>query len=193
MQSLLLSDFLGRFLGPAYRFWKISDGGCFDNTGIYELLRRRIPFIVAIDATEDAPLDFSDVAELVAQVRTDFGAELEFVDPAAVAGNIPAWIISWLADPEKNLGRLQDVGKPNGAHAALAQITYDGDQEPATWIVLLKASVTGDEPLDVTAYKKNNPAFPSEPGTDWMLSEAQWECYRTLGEHVGATVLNPSS
>ena len=193
MQSLLLSDFLGRFLGPAYRFWKISDGGRFDNTGIYELLRRRIPFIIAVDASEDASFDFNDVAQLVAQARTDFGAEVEFVDPAAVASKIPAWIIGWLADPEKKLGRLQEVGKPEGAHAALARVTYGGDQEPVSWIVLLKASVTGDEALDVTAYKKNNPAFPSEPRTDQSFTEAQWECYRSLGEHVGATVLNQSS
>lgn len=193
MQSLLISDFLGRFLGSAYRFWKISGGGRFDNTGIYELLRRRIPFIIAVDATEDASFDFNDVAELVSQVRTDFGAEVEFVDPAAVTSKIPAWISDWLADPEKKIGKLPDIGKPDGAHAALAQVTYDGDQEPATWIVLLKASVTGDEPLDVTSYKKNNPAFPSELRMDQMLSEAQWECYRALGEHVGATVVNRSS
>jgi hypothetical protein len=190
MQSLLISDFLGRFLGPAYRFWKISDGGRFDNTGIYELLRRRIPFILAVDASEDASFDFADVAELVAQVRTDFGAEVEFVDPAATADKIPPWILAWLADPEKKLGRLQDIGKPEGAHAALAQVTYDGDQQPATWIVLLKASLTGDEPLDVTSFKRNNPTFPSEPRTEQVFSEARWECYRALGEHVGATVLN---
>jgi hypothetical protein len=193
MQSLLISDFLGRFLGPAYRFWKISDGGRFDNTGIYELLRRRIPFIIAVDATEDASFDFNDVAELVAQVRTDFGAEVQFVDPAAVTSKIPAWISDWLADPEKKLGKLQDIGKPDGAHATLAEVTYDGDKEPASWIVLLKASVTGDEPLDVTSYKKNNPDFPSESRADQRLSEARWECYRALGEHVGATVLNRSS
>lgn len=193
MQSLLISDFLGRFLGPAYRFWKISDGGRFDNTAIYELLRRRIAFIIAVDATQGASFDFNDVAELVAQVRTDFGAEVEFVDPAAVTSKIPAWISDWLADPQKKLGKLHDIGKPDGAHAALAQVTYDGDQGPATWLLLLKASVTGDEPLDVTSYKKNNPAFPSELRMDQSLSEAQWECYRALGEHVGATVLNRSS
>ncbi|HTD16512.1 MAG TPA: hypothetical protein VK673_15115 [Chthoniobacterales bacterium] len=193
MQSLLISDFLGRFLGPAYHFWKISDGGRFDNTGIYELLRRRIPFIIAVDATEDASFDFNDVAELAAQVRTDFGAEVEFVDPPAITSKIPAWISDWLADPEKKLGKLQDIGKPDGAHATLAEVTYDGDKEPASWIVLLKASVTGDEPLHVTSYKKNNPDFPSESRTDQLLSEAPWECYRALGEHVGATVLNRSS
>ncbi|MBV8214145.1 MAG: patatin-like phospholipase family protein [Verrucomicrobia bacterium] len=193
MQSLLISDFLGRFLGPAYRFWKISDGGRFDNTGIYELLRRRIPFIIAVDATDDASLDFNDVAELVGQVRTDFGAEVEFVDLAAVTSKVPAWISEWLADPERNVGKLRDIGKPDGAHATLARVTYDGDQEPATWIVMLKASVTGDEPFDVISYKKNSPDFPSESHPDQLLSEAQWECYRALGEHVGSMVLNRSS
>ena len=189
VQSLFISDFLGHFPGPAYRFWKISDGGRFDNTGIYELLRRRIPLIVAVDASEDAALDSDDVAELVAQARIDFGAEVEFVDPPAASDKVPPWILAWLADPEKKLGRQQDIGKPEGAHAALAQVTYAGDQEPTTWILLLKASVTGDEPLDVISYKRSNPAFPNEPRTDQSFSETQWECYRALGEHVGATVL----
>jgi hypothetical protein len=189
MQSLLISDFLGRFHGPAHRFWNISDGGHFDGTGIYELLRRRVRFIIAADGSEDASFDFDDVAELVRQARIDFGAKVEFVDPAAAVGKLPTWILGWLSHPDKTLGSLQDIGQPNRTHAALAQVTYGGDQEPATWIVLLKASVTGDESYDVTSYKRNNPAFPSEPTTEQFFNEAQWESYRALGEHIGETVL----
>jgi len=189
MQSLLISDFLGRFQGPAHRFWNISDGGHFDNTGIYELLRRRVPFIIAVDGSEDASFDFDDMAELVRQARIDFGAEVKFVDPSAAADRLPAWILAWLSDPARRLGSLEQIGQPNGRHAAVARVTYDGGQEPATWIVLLKASVTGDESLDIASYKRNNPAFPSEPTTEQFFNEAQWESYRALGEHIGGMVL----
>jgi len=192
MQSLLISDILGRILGPAHRFWNISDGGHFDGTGIYELLRRRVPFVIAADGSEDASFDFNDVAGLVRQARIDFGAKVEFVDPVAVVGKLPAWILGWLSHPDKTLGSLREIGQPNRTHAALAQVTYDGDQEPATWIVLLKASVTGDESFDVTSYKRSNPAFPREPTTGQFFNEAQWESYRALGEHIGETVLTLS-
>jgi hypothetical protein len=63
--------------------------GHFDNTGIYELLRRRVPFIIAVDGSEDASFDFDDMAELVRQARIDFGAEVEFVDPPTAAIELP--------------------------------------------------------------------------------------------------------
>ena len=41
--SYLLDEFFGRFHGPARQYWCLTDGGHFDNTGAYELLRRRLP------------------------------------------------------------------------------------------------------------------------------------------------------
>lgn len=192
MQSLLISDFLGRFQGLAQRFWNIS-GGHFDKTGIYELLRRRVPFVLAVDGSEDPSFDFDDMAELVRQARIDFGAEVEFVDPAAAANRLPSWILAWLTDPVRTLGSPQEIGQLNLKHAALAQVTYDRREEPATWIVLLKASGTGDESLDIVSYKKSNPAFPSEPIKDQLFPEAQWENYRALGEHIGNINLSYNS
>jgi hypothetical protein len=95
-----------------------------------------------------------------------------------------------LSDPAQTLGSLQEIGQPNRSHAALAQVTYDNDQEPATSIVLLKASVTDDESLDIASYKRNNSAFPSEPVTQQFFNDAQWESYRALGEHIGYIVLS---
>jgi predicted acylesterase/phospholipase RssA len=190
MQSLLIADILGRFQGLTQRFWNISDGGYFDNTGIYELLRRRTPFIIAVDGSEDASFDFNDMAELVRQARIDFGARVEFVEPNGATGKLPAWILAWLPNPAQTLGSLQEIGRPNQRHAALAHVTYGTDQEPATWIVVLKASVTGDESLDIVSYKKDNPSFPSDPATERFFNESQWESYRALGEHIGDIILS---
>jgi len=92
--------------------------------------------------------------------------------------------------PGNGIETAQEIGQPDHRHAALAHVTYNSDQEPATWIVLLKASVTGDESFDIVSYKKNNPAFPSEPATDQFVNEAQWESYRALGEHIADSVLS---
>src|SRR5437667_8106962 len=52
-QSCLLDEALGRFAGTWSRYWYLSDGGHFENLGAYELIRRKIPFIVAVDAGAD--------------------------------------------------------------------------------------------------------------------------------------------
>ncbi len=189
IQSLMIADCLGRFLGFSHRFWNIADGGRFDNTAIYELLRRRVAFIIAVDGGEDAAFDFGDIAELTRQVRIDFGAKIELVNPGTVATMVPAWILGWLSNPAETLGSVQEIGKLNLAHAVLAQVTYKGDKEPATWIVVLKASLTGDESLDIASYARNRPTFPSAPSNGNFYDEAQWESYRSLGEHIGRTIL----
>src|SRR5205823_3133319 len=58
-------------------FVHLSDGGHFENTGAYELIRRKCRYVVVVDAAED-PLDASEnLAELVRLVRTDFGIYID--------------------------------------------------------------------------------------------------------------------
>ena len=80
MQSYLLDEFLGRFHGSARRRWCLTDGGHFDNTGVYELLRRRVPLILAVDAEADPDFRFDGLGNLVRKARADFDAEFEFLD-----------------------------------------------------------------------------------------------------------------
>ena len=42
VQSCLMNEFFARFHGPARRHWYLSDGGHFENTGCYEMIRRRV-------------------------------------------------------------------------------------------------------------------------------------------------------
>ena len=88
-----------------------------------------------------------------------------------------------------SLGDLKKVGQPGGKHAALARITFTDDPQQTSWMVLAKASLTGDEPLDIQAYKKLHPDFPSETTADQFFDEAQWESYRKLGEVTGLGLL----
>ncbi len=53
MQVHLFQELLARFHGPNSRRWYLSDGGHFENTACYELLRRRVPYIVCVDAGQD--------------------------------------------------------------------------------------------------------------------------------------------
>jgi choline dehydrogenase-like flavoprotein len=79
-QSMLLAEYRGRFRGPSQWLWYLSDGGHFEVTGLYELLRRRVPFIIFSDAGEDPNYQWNDLALAMQQVREDFGAELVWLD-----------------------------------------------------------------------------------------------------------------
>ena len=79
VQSFLFDELLARFRGTAPQWWPLSDGGHFENLGGYELIRRRLPVIVIIDAEADLDYTFEGLSNLVRKARLDFGAEIQFL------------------------------------------------------------------------------------------------------------------
>ena len=139
----------------------LSDGGHFDNLGIYELARRECRYIVACDASADGNLLFEDLGGAIRKCRTDLGAEInldieQIRKPAA--GSYSKW------------------------HCAVGTIRYKNGEGGT--IVYLKTSLTGDEPSDVRNYASVNPAFPHQSTADQFFDESQFESYRALGAHV---------
>jgi hypothetical protein len=193
----LLAEFLCNLRGTGDRLWNLSDGGHFENLGGYELIRRRLPLIILVDAEQDADYKFSGLADLIRKARLDFGAEIEFVDPPK---NLPGF---------GTLGQLRRVQPPEDgqiessvglelpadraglshAHAAIAKVTYVDGKSPPSWLVYVKATLKGDEPVDVLEYHSNHPDFPHDSTANQFFDEAQWESYRRLGEHIGSKVL----
>ncbi len=53
----------------------VSDGGHFDNLGVYELIRRECKNILVFDAGEDAHRQLSDLFQLTSQLTTDARSE----------------------------------------------------------------------------------------------------------------------
>jgi predicted acylesterase/phospholipase RssA len=151
-------------------FVYLSDGGHFENLGIYELVRRRCRFIVACDAGQDENRCFVDLAGAIEKCRTDFGIDIEIDLEALRAG------------PKGRSAR----------HCAIGRVRYDKADQAATFgtLVYLKASLTGDEPGDVEGYAAQNPAFPHESTADQWFDEDQLESYRALGQHVVSTVFS---
>jgi hypothetical protein len=138
----------------------LSDGGHFENTGVYELIRRECRYIIAADCGADPDRAFDDVANLVRRVRQDFGADIR-IDLSPL--------------------HLDD------AHRA-TQPMVAGDIHYASGdtgvLLLFKPTLVGSEPPDVTQYRTRNAAFPNESTGDQFYDEAQWEAYRQLGEHA---------
>jgi hypothetical protein len=58
-------------------FVYLSDGGHFENLGIYELVRRRCACILAIDAGQDGASQFEDLGNAIRKCYADFGITIE--------------------------------------------------------------------------------------------------------------------
>jgi hypothetical protein len=102
------------------------------------------------------------------------------------------WTKEPVKDPDTDAKRLTlnppDLNGFSLAHAALAKIRYarlENEAEPPPgWMIVIKPTLTGDEPADVLHYHGEHPTFPHESTADQFFDEAQWESYRKLGEHI---------
>jgi hypothetical protein len=146
-------------------FLYLSDGGHFENLGIYELVRRRCRYIIACDAGCDPDYRFEDLGNAIRKIRVDLGVDIS-ID---VQGLIP--------DPQTRHSRV---------HCAVGTIPYRDAQgrEARGYLLYLKASLTGDEPADVRQYQAEHGDFPHQSTADQWFSESQFESYRTLGLHA---------
>ena len=154
-------------------FVSLSDGGHFENLGIYELVKRRCGLIIACDAEEDGGYGFEGLGNAIRKCRIDMGIDIE-LDVKDIKPAKP--------------------GDPSAAHCAVGTIHYETVDlnAPTGTIIYFKASLTCDEPTDVKNYKQNHDAFPHESTIDQWFTESQFESYRRLGYHVvRASMLGP--
>jgi hypothetical protein len=169
---LAMSEWIGRY-NLTGDFVNLSDGGHFDNLGVYELLRRRCKYIIVGDAEADPGLKFQALAYIIRLARIDFGIDIE-INTSSI--------------------------KPDGAtglshqHCTVGIIRYpqneDGEAEEG-YLLYCKSSLTGDEPEHLHEYRVNHPAFPHQTTADQWFDERQFEVYRELGFHVGNTTFKP--
>lgn len=149
---------------------RLSDGGHFENLGLYELVRRKCRLIIVSDAGEDGHWKFEDLARAIERVRVDFGAEIEIdlspVKPYPTDGFSyqPFTIGSILY---QNEDRTKSRDKTHGI------------------IIYFKATLFGNLPADIVGYRSANPAFPNESSLNQFFTELQFEAYRELGYQSG--------
>ena len=147
----------------------LSDGGHFENLGLYEMVLRRCHYIVVSDAGEDPACSFADLGEAVRKIRIDFGIPIDF-GPMSI---YPRSAIDTLKTP--------------GHNCAIGRIRYsmvDGSAAPDGIIVYIKPTCYGDEPRDIYEYFKRSETFPHESTSDQFFSESQFESYRMLGAYT---------
>lgn len=175
---LMYGEAFAKFGGTGDRFWFLSDGGHFENTGAYALLREQAKLVVLVDAAADPHYAFENVENLVRKARIDLQADIAFIDPSQAGAKLARF------------GTLDQLRDPaSDACLALARIGY-GDNSHG-WLVLVKPNMFSGLPVDVINYKRDHGAFPQEPTADQFFSESQWESYFRLGRELG-TQLDPT-
>ena len=148
---------------------ELTDGGHFDNLGVYEMIRRRARVIIVCDGEADKKTSYSAFVSLVRRVEEDFGTRIKF---------------------KKNRGPellVEDISMPypSGAKSAttgffVARIDYPDQDEPGV-ILYLKATMIDGVSLKTKGYKGAHPDFPDETTADQFFDEVQFEAYRELG------------
>lgn len=162
----LLQELIGRSDTDG-DFLYLSDGGHFDNLGVYEMLRRRCRLIVAVDAGQDKDYAYEDLARLKQNIQIDLGVTITFTKPITVKERVLA---------------------PQGA---LATIRYpqDGDRPEATGHLLyLKSWLPADSPVELAAYRLRNIDFPHESTGNQFFTESDFESYRHLGNYLADAI-----
>lgn len=166
----LSREMLGFGLDARQHHVHLSDGGGFENLGIYELVRRRTRYIVVCDAGEDPDFTLSDLGRAIERVRVDFNAQIDLC-----------------ADEIYHERGKQLEQNP----WVLGSVRYDDGTRGE--IVYIKPMLCAGLSADIYAYWRANPAFPDEPTSEQFFAEPQFEAYRCLGQQIVAKMLGSRS
>jgi hypothetical protein len=188
----LLKELFG-MVNDGSPFVNLSDGGHFENMGLYELVRRRCRYIVVCDAEEDADITFGGMGGAITKCRADFGAEIDLdLRPLRIAEatgysqtHCVVGTIRYPPPPEDRKDKEDTATECEG-------LKKGGDDKYTGVIVYMKSSLVGDEPPDLLAYKLAHDVFPQDSTVNQWFTETQFEAYRRLGHHVTMTAIQPA-
>ncbi len=140
-------------------FVYLTDGGHFENMGLYELVRRHCMTIVICDAEQDGDLNFEGIGMAIRKCRIDCGAEIDL-----------------------DISKLELTGTPpvSPCHSVTGSIHYPSGAIGK--ILYIKTAFTEGLPADLVNYHKQHHAFPNDTTLNQWFTESQFESYRRLGE-----------
>jgi hypothetical protein len=150
----------------------LSDGGHIENLGAYELVRRKLKFIVCVDGGMDASMDCADLNRLQRLVAIDFGYRIDF----------DTTDLKLIDKFSTNYGMLVKIDyTPQTDNVALKELG---------WMLYIKLAMLGTESNYILDYRRENPLFPHQSTADQFFDEAQFEAYRKLGEIAAQSFLS---
>jgi hypothetical protein len=160
----------------------ISDGGHFENLGVYELLRRECRLIIVGDGECDPELKFEAVSEVARLAQIDMGIIIDLVGLDLIRSGVQHYAV----------GKIKYANGREGALIYLKSSLLKDDSVEAS-LDSHEAYLTSDDRNDnrqydsnpyIAHYKAMNPDFPHQTTADQFFDERQFECYRALGYMV---------
>ena len=172
----------------------LSDGGHFENLGLYEMVRRRCRLIIVVDAGCDPKFSFEDLGNAVRKIYIDLGVRVTFDTLGDLSNRPTEKQLRSLTGPDGDARRktTQDEARRTIPYYAVGTIHYkaaDGDPCEDGKVIYIKPAYHGTEGAAVRSYATANPTFPHETTLDQFFTESQFESYRALGLDIGAVVL----
>jgi hypothetical protein len=165
----------------------LTDGGHFENLGLYELIRRRLKLILVCDGTADPDYTFSDLANAIEKVRADFGALVE-INTADLRPLVPtedktgADKRAAMSMSERGylIATIRYARRQTTEAFDLSARTQGGSEETGLLIYLNTTFFKGLR-ADSYGYRRQHPSFPDQPTSDQFFNESEFEAYRELG------------
>jgi hypothetical protein len=137
----------------------LSDGGHFENLGLYEMVRRRCRHIVVLDSSADPTFTYEDFGNTLRKIRIDMNIPIEFNPP------------------------LDAPLRKHTKRCTVARIRYSNVDGPCAdgYLIYIKPMYLGNEPPDVQSYHSGHGDFPHQGTGDQWFDESQTESYRMIG------------
>jgi hypothetical protein len=167
----LLGDLLGNADATSGAIY-LSDGGHFENLGIYEMFRRRCRLILVVDAGEDGDCTFEDLGNAIRKSAIDLQVEISDLVTSRVRS------------------RNAKQTDPPSVGFAVGRVRYPEDFEPCGRLIYIKPSILQSMPTDTLAYANLFKIFPHDPTPDQWFTESQFESYRCLGDFQMQTIID---
>ncbi len=183
-QAYLLRELRARFFGKDGSHWYLSDGGHFENTGVFELLRRQVDVVVCCDCGSDPQYELGDLANLMRLARIDLHAEFFPIAPADTSV-LDARVASLEPYVALSAAELAAHAGTSNKCVLLYRVVHKSSGKQ-TLLVVIKPRLIKDAPLDIVQYHSAHPDFPQQSTVDQFFDDAQWESYRKLGVLIGS-------
>ena len=154
-------------------FVNLSDGGHFENLGLYEMVARRCKTILVVDGGHDPTFEYEDLGNALRKIRIDLGIPIHF--------------------PQDLVRKSQDkdpfaTSKPTVMVGTIEYQQVDGDDKSHGLLIYLKPHLWKTAPADILTYAFSNPEFPHQSTGDQFFSESQFESYRALGFEIAGAI-----
>ncbi|HZL27826.1 MAG TPA: hypothetical protein VFC39_14970 [Acidobacteriaceae bacterium] len=151
---------------------ELTDGGHFEDLGVYEMVLRRSNRIIIIDAGADPDCEFEDLGNAIRKIEIDLGIPITF---------------------RGNKLEMEKGTQATNLRCGIADIHYecvDGPSTASGELIYIKAGMNGQEPADIRQYAVTHPTFPHEATSNQFFTESQFESYRHLGSFSVDQIVN---